>query len=167
MLRSERGAGMKRRCCSREVNRCDNLLLLFWMAATFALPFVHLFWICFEGLDPLLHWGNCSCFWRMQSLDDSLDFTVCLRPDCKPLHQIPGKKQQDFTGGTERALGCLPAYRSMLHFASTRNELVKESCRLGGTSGSPAPAQSRARFMRLCSWGLNIPGCRSLILSGV
>lgn len=84
-------------------------------------------------------------------MDDSLDFTVSLRPGCKPLNLIPGEHQQDFTGGTERALGCLPAYRSMWHFANARNELVKESRRLGRTSGSPAPAQSKARFMRLCS----------------
>lgn len=108
MLRSDRGAGMQQRCYSREENHCDNLLLLFSTAVIFALPFVHLFCICFEGLDPLLHWGNCSCFWRMQSLDDSLDFTVSLRPDCKPLNLIPGKSQEDFTEGTERALSCLP-----------------------------------------------------------
>ena len=50
----------------------------------------------------------------MQNLDDSLDFAVSLRPDCKPLSLIPGENQQDFAGGTERALGCLPAYGSML-----------------------------------------------------
>lgn len=43
MLRSDRGAGMKQRCYSREENHCDNLLLLFWTAVIFALPFVHLF----------------------------------------------------------------------------------------------------------------------------
>lgn len=75
----------------RRKSLCQSLLL-FRMATVFALSFVHLFWICFEGWDPPLHWGNCSCFWWMQILDDSLDFIGSSRPDCKPLNQAPLEK---------------------------------------------------------------------------
>lgn len=75
----------------RRKSLCQSLLL-FRMATVFALSFVHLFWICFEGWDPPLHWGNCSCFWWMQILDDSLDFIGSSRPDCKPFNQAPLEK---------------------------------------------------------------------------
>lgn len=51
---------------------------------------------------------------------------------------------------------CYPC--EILHLASTGNELVKEFGKLEKPSGSPAPAQSRASYMWLHSWSLNVPG---------
>lgn len=72
--RGQSVAGLGQRCWSREgiavtASPCSEQQQL-WSC-----PFSPLFLMCFEGLDPQPHGGNCSCLGRARSLDDPLHFT--------------------------------------------------------------------------------------------
>lgn len=72
--RGQSVAGLGQRCWSREgiavtASPCSE------QQQVWSCPFSPLFLMCFEGLDPQPHGGNCSCLGRARSLDDPLHFT--------------------------------------------------------------------------------------------